>query len=128
MQDELEDMMEQANEVQEAMGRSYGVPDVDEADLEAELDALTDELSLDTDTSYLDDAVRAPSAPTQVPGETVNAVSVLIVSPVITNACPTGWATGGRVRAPQNPCLVTIYKIHFNYALSNGCFAPGKNE
>ena len=75
MQDELEDMLEQANEVQEAMGRSYGVPDVDEADLEAELEALTDELSLDTDTSYLDEAVRAPSAPTQVPGEKVAAVS-----------------------------------------------------
>ena len=27
--------MEQANEVQEVLGRSYGVPDVDEAELEA---------------------------------------------------------------------------------------------
>lgn len=80
MQDELEDMMEQANEVQEAMGRSYGVPEVDDADLEAELEALTGELALDTDSSYLDEAVRAPSAPTQVPGETVNAVSCLLVS------------------------------------------------
>jgi charged multivesicular body protein 5 len=35
LQDELEDMMEQANEVQEVLGRSYGVPDVDEAELEA---------------------------------------------------------------------------------------------
>ena len=36
LQDELEDMMEQANEVQEVMGRSYGVgDDIDEADLEA---------------------------------------------------------------------------------------------
>lgn len=76
VQDELEDMLEQANEVQEAMGRSYGVPDLDEADLEAELEALTDELSLDTETSYLDDAVSAPAAPTQAPGETVNAVSI----------------------------------------------------
>lgn len=87
MQDELEDMLEQANEVQEAMGRSYGVPDVDEADLEAELEALTDELSLDTDTSYLDDAVRAPAAPTQVPGETVNAVSPCPVSPTLSLMC-----------------------------------------
>jgi charged multivesicular body protein 5 len=78
MQDELEDMLEQANEVQEAMGRSYGVPDVDEADLEAELEALTDELSLDTDASYLDDAVRAPAAPTAAPGETVTADGQLV--------------------------------------------------
>lgn len=36
LQDELEDMMEQANEVQEVMGRSYGVgDDIDEAELEA---------------------------------------------------------------------------------------------
>lgn len=36
LQDELEDMMEQANEVQEVMGRSYGVADdIDEGELEA---------------------------------------------------------------------------------------------
>ena len=36
MQDEMEDMLEQANEVMETMGRSYGLPeDVDEDDLEA---------------------------------------------------------------------------------------------
>ena len=78
LQDDLEDMLEQANEVQEAMGRSYGVPDVDEAELEAELEALTDELSLDTDTTYLDEAVKAPSAPTKDPGESVNADGQLV--------------------------------------------------
>ena len=36
LQDEMEDLMEQANEVQESLGRSYNLPDdVDEADLEA---------------------------------------------------------------------------------------------
>lgn len=35
VQDELEDMLDQHNEIQEALGRSYGVPDVDEAELEA---------------------------------------------------------------------------------------------
>lgn len=41
IQDDMEDMIEQANEVQETVGRSYGVPDeIDEADLEAELEAL----------------------------------------------------------------------------------------
>lgn len=32
----MEDLIEQANEIQESLGRSYGVPDeLDEADLEA---------------------------------------------------------------------------------------------
>ena len=46
-------MLEDANEVQEALGRSYGMPDVDEDELEAELDALGDEFALDEDSSYL---------------------------------------------------------------------------
>jgi charged multivesicular body protein 5 len=34
--DEMEDLMEMANEVQETMGRTYGLPDdLDEDDLEA---------------------------------------------------------------------------------------------
>mmetsp|Transcript_18580 Transcript_18580/g.34463 ORF Transcript_18580/g.34463 Transcript_18580/m.34463 type:complete len:221 (+) Transcript_18580:68-730(+) len=45
MTDDLADMMEDMNEINEAMGRSYACPDdVDEADLEAELDLLGDEL------------------------------------------------------------------------------------
>jgi charged multivesicular body protein 5 len=33
---DMEDMLEQSNEIQEIMGRSYAVPDeIDEADLEA---------------------------------------------------------------------------------------------
>lgn len=35
IQDQLEDMMEDANDIQDALGRSYGMPDIDEADLEA---------------------------------------------------------------------------------------------
>ncbi|GAA5956717.1 hypothetical protein JCM3765_005717 [Sporobolomyces pararoseus] len=43
---DMEDLIEQANEVQESMSRTYGVPDeVDEADLEAELDALGDDFA-----------------------------------------------------------------------------------
>ncbi|XP_077394290.1 charged multivesicular body protein 5-like [Festucalex cinctus] len=71
LQDQLEDLMEDANEVQEAMSRTYGTPDIDEEDLEAELDALGDELLQDEDTSYLDDAEAAPSIPEGLPGETV---------------------------------------------------------
>lgn len=38
--DELADMMEQADEVQEALGRQYGMPEIDDDELAAELDAL----------------------------------------------------------------------------------------
>ena len=68
MQDELSDMLEDANEVQEVMGRAYGMPEIDEDDLEAELDALGDDFALDEDTSYLDEANKAPDAPEREPG------------------------------------------------------------
>ena len=38
-QDDMADLLEQAEEVQEALGRSYNTDDIDEADLEAELGA-----------------------------------------------------------------------------------------
>ncbi|KAA1076365.1 hypothetical protein PGT21_004305 [Puccinia graminis f. sp. tritici] len=42
---DMEDLIEQANEVQESLGRSYGVPDqIDEDELQAELEALGDDL------------------------------------------------------------------------------------
>ncbi|XP_034069965.1 charged multivesicular body protein 5 isoform X1 [Gymnodraco acuticeps] len=79
LQDELGDMMEDANEIQEAMGRSYGTPDIDEDDLEAELDALGDELLMDEDSSYLDEASTAPSIPEGMPGDkSVNRDGVLV--------------------------------------------------
>ncbi|KAI8052286.1 Snf7-domain-containing protein [Syncephalis plumigaleata] len=59
MQDEMQDLLESANEVQEIMARSYDVPaELDEADLEAELDALGDELLLESEStpSYLQPA------------------------------------------------------------------------
>lgn len=68
MQDDLADMLEEANEVQEVMGRAYGVPEIDEDELEAELDALGDDFALDEDTSYLDEANAAPNAPDKEPG------------------------------------------------------------
>ena len=45
-----------------------GMPEIDEDDLEAELDALGDDFALDDDTSYLDDATKAPDAPEKEPG------------------------------------------------------------
>lgn len=58
---DMEDMLEQANEIQESLGRSYGVPDeIDEADLEAELDALSSTLEEDETPSYLSDLNATP--------------------------------------------------------------------
>ncbi|XP_034657777.1 charged multivesicular body protein 5 [Drosophila subobscura] len=68
IQDDMADMFEQADEVQEALGRTYGMPEVDDDDLQAELDALGDEMALDDDSSYLDDVVKAPEAPSREPG------------------------------------------------------------
>jgi len=57
---DMEDMLEQANEIQESLGRSYAVPDeIDEADLEAELDALALEEE-EEGTSYLADLKNVP--------------------------------------------------------------------
>ena len=71
-------MGETAGEIQEVMGRSYGMPEVDEADLEAELEALGDDMMADNDATYLDEAISAPSAPTGVPGaESVNNVGMI---------------------------------------------------
>ena len=71
IQDDMQDLIESATEIQETLGRSYGVPDeIDEADLEAgmsyllfsflvnrnyaELDALGDDLNeIDETPSYL---------------------------------------------------------------------------
>lgn len=68
LQDQLEHLTEHSNEIQEIMGRSYGMPEVDDDELEAELEALGDDLALDDDTSYLDEASKAPNAPTAIPG------------------------------------------------------------
>lgn len=68
IQDDLADMLEQADEVQEALGRSYGMPEIDDDELAAELEALGDDLALDEDASFLDDAIKAPSAPDKEPG------------------------------------------------------------
>lgn len=68
LQDELEDLTSQANEIQDVLARPYGMPDVDESELEAELDALGDELGAEADASYLDAAINAPSVPSREPG------------------------------------------------------------
>ncbi|PSS35428.1 hypothetical protein PHLCEN_2v1583 [Hermanssonia centrifuga] len=60
VQYDMEDLLEQANEIQETLGRSYAVPDeIDEADLEAELDALQLEEE-EEGASYLADLNKVP--------------------------------------------------------------------
>ncbi|KAG6842024.1 hypothetical protein C0991_003550 [Blastosporella zonata] len=69
MQYDMEDLIEQANEIQETLGRSYAVPDeIDEADLEAELDALALEEE-DEGTSYLADLNKVPDFIDEAPVE-----------------------------------------------------------
>ncbi|RPB24647.1 putative charged multivesicular body protein 5 [Terfezia boudieri ATCC MYA-4762] len=47
LQDEMADLMDLGNEIQESISRSYNVPDdVDEAELDAELEALSEEMEL----------------------------------------------------------------------------------
>jgi len=77
---DMEDMIEQANEVQESLGRSYGVPDeIDEDELQAELDAL-DTLELEEETpSYLQDLNATPDFIDEAPvegGKTANPEAV----------------------------------------------------
>ena len=49
MQDEMQDLMDMGNEIQESMSRSYDVPeDVDEAELDAELEALGEEVEFES--------------------------------------------------------------------------------
>ncbi|CAF9924944.1 MAG: hypothetical protein GOMPHAMPRED_003773 [Gomphillus americanus] len=48
LQDEMADLMEMGNEIQESLGRAYDVPeDVDEAELDAELEALGEEVEFE---------------------------------------------------------------------------------
>ena len=62
MQEDMSDLLEQAEEIQSALGRSYNTDDIDEADLEAELAAMEDDPSLffsaeaeaDATADYLD--------------------------------------------------------------------------
>ncbi|CAI2166274.1 14563_t:CDS:2 [Funneliformis geosporum] len=56
IQDDMEDLFEQANDIQESLGRTYGVPEeIDDEELEAELDALGEELNFEEEEepSYL---------------------------------------------------------------------------
>ncbi len=53
LQDDLADMLEEANEVQDVLGRSYGMPEIDEDELEGQLDALLDDMALVTTSLFV---------------------------------------------------------------------------
>lgn len=61
----MEELLQEADEFQEILSRNYSLPnEIDENDLEAELDALTDELlerEVEGMDSYLDDITTIPS-------------------------------------------------------------------
>ena len=70
------------------------MPEIDEAELEAELDALGDDIALDEDTSYLDE-IAAPNAPTK---EGADSVAV--------NAATAATTSGGdvtQIRTRKSP-------------------------
>jgi len=64
LQDDMTDLLDQNNEIQEALGRSYSV-DVDESELDDELEALGEELALESTPSYLQ-ASTVPSTDPQL--------------------------------------------------------------
>ena len=74
LQDDMADALQEVNEVQESLGRSYGVEDVDEADLEAELDELEQDAqnyhvgtNLDTPSYLQPSTIPSNPTPTAMP-------------------------------------------------------------
>merc|ERR1719456_1560529 len=61
MQEDMSELLEQAEEIQGALGRSYNTDDIDEADLEAEVAAMEDDPSLFLSTDAGLDAEAAGS-------------------------------------------------------------------
>lgn len=108
MQDDLADMLEQADEVQEAMGRSYGMPEIDDDELAAELEALGDDLALDEDTTFLDDAIKAPSAPDKEPGASSIKNKVIILIRIFdSNESRNNLLKNSKINRKRNQCKIT---------------------
>ncbi|RJE23072.1 hypothetical protein PHISCL_04601 [Aspergillus sclerotialis] len=77
MQDEMADMMDIGNEIQESISRAYDVPeDVDEAELDAELEALGEESMFESSMgesavpSFMQDEVSPPQFIDEPPEQT----------------------------------------------------------
>merc|ERR1712176_1616172 len=71
--DDMAEMMDEFNEINEALGRNFATPDdIDEADLDAELELLEDELfeeeeTADTTPSYLQTSELPDTPNTELP-------------------------------------------------------------
>ncbi|KAL1843012.1 hypothetical protein VTK73DRAFT_2941 [Phialemonium thermophilum] len=64
LQDEMADLLDVGNEIQESLARAYDVPeDVDEAELDAELEALGQEVDLDRELAGTNDPLAASALP-----------------------------------------------------------------
>jgi len=60
LQDEMADLMDIGNEIQESISRSYDLPeDVDEAELDAELEALGEEVDMGEGLGEMGDSMPA---------------------------------------------------------------------
>merc|ERR1712232_1515585 len=71
--DDMAELMEENDMIQEAMSRSFSTPeDLDEADLEAELDALGDELLMGEDEEQLPSYLIESSVPSGLPQEDIS--------------------------------------------------------
>lgn len=91
-----------------------------------ELDALGDELLLDDDSTYLDDASTAPSIPEGIPGDksTNRVFHIFIVFFLFfflsgreffnsQGFCVSGWCFGGRVWTSSDSCFVRVQNSGF---------------
>ncbi|GBG63394.1 hypothetical protein CBR_g38017 [Chara braunii] len=88
MQDDMMDLMDYSTEVQEALGRSYSVPDdIDEDELLGELEALEADMDAEVEgssvPSYLapEPEVELPSAPIGVPAGPSGSGSIAVQQP-----------------------------------------------
>lgn len=69
MKDRMEEMQDEVADVNEVLSQPYETEVLDDADLEAELDALGDDMFADTDTSYLDTINDTPSDVPTLPAQ-----------------------------------------------------------
>merc|ERR1712232_215853 len=71
--DDMAELMEENDMIQEAMSRSFTTPeDLDESELEAELDALGDELLMGEDEEQLPSYLIESSVPSGLPQEDIS--------------------------------------------------------
>lgn len=82
MQDEMADLMDIGNDIQESISRSYDIPeDVDEAELDAELEALGEEVELEgfgvesTPSFMVDEVPQFIDEPPQTEGKAKEAAT-----------------------------------------------------